>query len=295
MDISRLPTEARQRRRAEIRAFLRSRRARVTPAEVGMPAGGGRRTSGLRREEVAVLAGVGVSWYTWLEQGREINVSGEVLDAIARVLRLDPSERAHLYLLAGLNPPPVDAGADAGPAVVPDALRRVVDGWLPRPAYLIDRHWNFVAVNDAARAVFGYGVGDHNCLVSFFTSAATRSSLCHWQDAARAIVGQFRADAARYPDDPWFGRLAADMCAASPAFADLWAEHQVGSAAQGLKALRHEAVGELVFEYTTLPLPDLPGHRLMLYTPAPGGDTGARLARLLETGGAVGAEAGARS
>ncbi|MFF2813203.1 helix-turn-helix transcriptional regulator [Streptomyces sp. NPDC058000] len=294
MDISRLPAEARQRRRAEIRAFLRSRRARITPAEVGMPTGGGRRTSGLRREEVAVLAGVGVSWYTWLEQGREINVSGEVLDAVARVLRLEPAERAHLYLLAGLNPPPADAGPDAGPGGVPDALRRVVDGWLPRPAYLIDRHWNFVAVNDAARAVFGYGAGDHNCLVSFFTRGPVPASPCHWQDAARALVGQFRADAARYPDDPWFGRLAADMCAASPAFAELWAEHQVGSAAQGLKALRHDTAGELVFEYTTLPLPDLPGHRLMLYTPAPGSDTGDRLARLMETVRPVTVEVGVR-
>ncbi|OXM72887.1 MULTISPECIES: helix-turn-helix transcriptional regulator [Amycolatopsis] len=277
MDVSRLPADARQRRSAEIRAFLRSRRARLAPEDVGMPAGGARRTPGLRREEVAVLAGVGVSWYTWLEQGREINISADVLDAIARVLRLDGEEREHLYLLAGLNPPPHrQANREVSPA-----LRRLIDGWLPRPAYVIDRHWNFVAVNRAANLVFGYGEGDYSCLVSFFTNAAFRASLCHWEDGARAIVGQFRADAARYPDDPEFGRLAADMCAASPAFADIWAEHPVGSATEGIKTVRHAESGELVFEYTALPLSGLPGHRLLLYTPAPDTGTQARLAALL--------------
>src|SRR5688500_12248072 len=114
MDISGLPVDARQRRSSEIREFLRSRRSRLTPEDVGMPASGGRRTPGLRREEVAVLAGVGVSWYTWLEQGREINVSAGVLDAIARVLRLDPAEREHLYLLSGLNPPQPGRASTAG-------------------------------------------------------------------------------------------------------------------------------------------------------------------------------------
>ncbi|MEU1819740.1 helix-turn-helix transcriptional regulator [Streptomyces roseifaciens] len=279
MDISRLPAEARQRRSAEIREFLRSRRSRLTPEDVGMPSGGGRRTPGLRREEVAVLAGVGVSWYTWLEQGREINVSADVLDAIARVLRFDAAEREHLYLLAGLNPPQ----APASDREVPSGLRRVIDGWLPRPAYVIDRHWNLVVVNRAARVVFGYDEGAHNCLVNFFTNARHRTVLHRWEDAARAIVGQFRADAARYPDDPEFGRLAADMCAASPAFAAVWAEHPVGSAAHGIKVLDLPGAGQLAFEYTTLPLSDLPGHRLLLYTPAPDTDTGSRLEALLST------------
>ncbi|MFI0420524.1 helix-turn-helix transcriptional regulator [Spongiactinospora sp. 9N601] len=277
MDISRLSPEARRRRTAEIREFLRSRRARLTPQDVGMPAGGGRRAPGLRREEVAVLAGVGVSWYTWLEQGREINVSADVLDAIARVLRLDDAEREHLYLLAGLNPP------KGGPAdrAVPDGVRRVVEGWSPRPAYVLDRHWNLVAVNAAAAAVFGYGDDCHSCLVAHFMNARVQQAVCHWQDAARAIVGQFRADAARYPDDPEFGRIAAELCEVSPAFAQLWAEHPIGSAAEGTKAVHHPEAGELVFSYTTLPLIDLPGHRLMLYTPKAEYDTGARLAALL--------------
>ncbi|MFE7313385.1 helix-turn-helix transcriptional regulator [Streptomyces sp. NPDC057555] len=281
MEIAKLPAEARARRAAEIREFLRSRRARVTPADAGMAVGDGhrRRTPGLRREEVAVLAGVGVSWYTWLEQGREINVSGEVLDAIARVLRMDGVERRHLYLLAGLNPPQTPPATGRR---VPDELRQVIDSWLPRPAYLIDRHWNLVAVNRAAELVFGYREQDHNCLVTFFTGARYRSSLVHWQDAARAIVGQFRAEAARYPEDAEFGRLTADMCAASPEFAEIWAEHDIRDATNGTKTVAHPEAGELTFVYTTLILPDLPGHRLMLHTPATGTDTQERLVSLLQ-------------
>ncbi|MGW9118424.1 helix-turn-helix transcriptional regulator [Streptomyces sp. NPDC055663] len=280
MEIAKLSAAARARRSAEMREFLRSRRARVTPADAGMAVGDvrGRRTPGLRREEVAVLAGVGVSWYTWLEQGREINVSADVLDAIARVLRMNGAEREHLYLLAGLNPPQTPANSGLR---VPDKLRRVIDSWLPHPAYLIDRHWNLVAVNRAAELVFGYHEHDHNCLVTFFTGALYRSSLVHWRDAAQVIVGQFRADAARYPDDVEFGRLAADMCAASPEFAEIWAEHRICDATSGSKAVAHPKAGELVFDYTALTLPELPGHRLMLHTPATGTQSQERLTALL--------------
>nr|WP_242001718.1 helix-turn-helix domain-containing protein [Kribbella steppae] len=156
-------------RREELREFLRARRAAVSPGEVGLPDVGKRRTPGLRREEVASLAGVGVSWYTWLEQGRDINVSGEVLDAISKALRLSEPERSHLYLLAGLNPPVRSATVGA----VTEELRRLVDAWSPRPAILRDQYWNLLAINDATRTVFGYDDTDHNCLISFFTNAGT--------------------------------------------------------------------------------------------------------------------------
>ncbi|MFC6937592.1 helix-turn-helix transcriptional regulator [Actinomadura yumaensis] len=232
----------------------------------------------MRREEVAVLAGVGVSWYTWLEQGRDIKVSGAVLDAVARALRLDAAEREHLYLLAGLNPP----RAEAGPAVpITPELRRVLDAWLPRPAYVRDRHWNFVAINDAARAVFGYGDDDHNCLVSFFTNARYRAQHAAWAEAAPGVVARFRADAARYPDDPEFDRLVADLTAASPEFGELWARHEVAADAQAVKAVEHPEAGRLVFEATLLPLADRPGHSLVLHNPRPGSGTDARLERLM--------------
>ncbi|MFB4318809.1 helix-turn-helix transcriptional regulator [Actinomadura sp. 21ATH] len=268
------------RRREELRDFLRTRRARLRPADVGMPEAGRRRTPGLRREEVAVLAGVGVSWYTWLEQGRDIKVSDGVLDAVAGALRLDEAEREHLYLLAGLNPP-ARAGAEGGEAVTPE-LRRVLEAWSPRPGYVRDRHWNFIAVNDGARAVFGYGESDRNCLVMFFTSARYRALHAHWDEAARGVVARFRADAARYPDDPEFGRLIDRMLAGSPEFAELWARHEVSAGGQVVKAVEHPEAGTLVFESTLLPLAGRPGLHLVLYNPRPGSGTEARLERLMD-------------
>ncbi|WP_433324407.1 helix-turn-helix transcriptional regulator [Spirillospora sp. CA-294931] len=271
---------ASSRRRDELREFLRSRRARLAPGDVGMPDAGRRRTPGLRREEVAVLAGVGVSWYTWLEQGRDIKVSGDVLDAVSRALRLDERERAHLYLLAGLNPPAPESRAVTP---VPDGLRRILDSWSPNPAYIRDRHWNFLAINDSARAVFGFGDIDHNCLVSFFTNARYRAVYAQWAEAATGVVGRFRADAARYPDDPAFDRIIGDLRSVSPDFAELWARHDVGGDAHLVKAVRHPDAGELTFEATMLPLADRPGDHLLLYNPLPGTGTDVRLERLMRT------------
>ncbi|MFC6064268.1 helix-turn-helix transcriptional regulator [Streptomyces ochraceiscleroticus] len=265
-------------RRSELREFLRSRRARVSPADVGMPAGGRRRTPGLRREEVAVLAGVGVSWYTWLEQGRDIKVSEQVLDAVARVLLLDFAERAHLYRLAGLNPPqaPFAPSVAASPE-----MQRLLGAWSPRPGYIRDRHWNFTAVNDAARVVFGYRESDHNCLVSFFINVRYRVLHRHWAATAPAVAAAFRADAARYPDDPEFGRIAADLAAASPEFAELWARHDVAEHTSAVKAVDHPEAGTMVFEATLLPLPEHPGHHLVLHNPHPGTETQQRLEALM--------------
>jgi len=272
------PSASNDRRREELRDFLRTRRARLTPKDVGMPEVGRRRTPGLRREEVAVLAGVGVSWYTWLEQGRDIKVSEEVLDAIGRALRLDEPERAHLYLLAGLNPP----RAEVAPAIpVTPEMRRILDAWAPRPAYVRDRYWNFIAINDAARAVFGYGDTDHNCLISFFTNARYRAMHGEWEAAAPDVAAGFRGDAARFSDDPEFGRIADDLCEVSPEFAELWARHDVIEHTQAVKAVRHPEIGELIFDSTALPLPDRPGHHLILHNPRPGTGTEARLERLM--------------
>ncbi|MGC4747322.1 helix-turn-helix transcriptional regulator [Micromonospora sp. DT201] len=265
-------------RRAELRDFLRSRRERVSPADVGMPSGGRRRTPGLRREEVAVLAGVGVSWYTWLEQGRDIKVSEDVLDAIGRTLRLEAIERAHLYRLAGLNPPetPPTPAVPASPE-----LLRLLHAWSPRPAYVRDRHWNFTAVNDAARAVFGYGETDHNCLVSFFTNNRYRVMHRHWAQTAPEVAAGFRADAARYPDDPEFARVAADLATVSPEFAELWARHDVAEHTSAVKAVDHPEAGTLLFDATLLPLPEHPGNNLILHNPRPGSGTEERLEQLM--------------
>ncbi len=270
--------EVARRRRDQLRDFLRACRARLTPDDVGLVATGRRRTPGLRREEVAALAGVGVSWYTWLEQGRDINASTDVLDAISRALRLTGPERTHLYLLAGLNPPS-PAGAGGG-AVTPE-LRHLLDAWNPRPAILRDRYWNLLAVNDATRTVFGYDDTDHNCLVSFFTNPRYRSAHVHWESVAPPVVAAFRAAAAHTPDDPEFGRVVDRLSAVSPEFAELWARHEVGVPGQAVKAVRHPEAGDLVFDMTTLTVADHPDWHLELYNPRPDTDTGERLGRLL--------------
>jgi transcriptional regulator with XRE-family HTH domain len=266
------------RRRAQLRDFLRARRARLSPAEAGMPAVGRRRTPGLRREEVAVLAGVGASWYTWLEQGRDIKVSDSVLDAIGRALRLTEAECQHLYLLAGQNPPPA-AGNPELP-ITPE-LQRVLDSWLPSPACILDRYWNVQAINDAARLVLGYE-RDHNCLVSSFTRVPSLATFKDsWGACARPMVSQFRADAARYPDDPRFEQLARRLSAISADFAELWADHDVHEEYEGYKTLNLPDVGELAFEYTVLSPPDRPGSRIWLLNPKPGTMTEIKLVKIL--------------
>ncbi|WP_280354548.1 helix-turn-helix transcriptional regulator [Nocardia otitidiscaviarum] len=268
---------ASERRREQLREFLRSRRERLTPGDVGMPVVGRRRTPGLRREEVAVRAGVGVSWYTWLEQGRDITVSGEVLDAIAGALLLNEVERAHLYLLAGLNPPP--AAGRTGGALTP-AVRQLLDAWGWRPAVLRDRAWNVLAYNESAGTVFGFDARAHNCLRTFFTNPRYRALPEVWADAAPAVVAAYRADAAHFPGAPAFDRVITELRTASPEFATLWDRHEVGVPVQAVNALRHPEAGDLFFDATTLTVTDRPDWSLILYDPRPGTATAARLEAL---------------
>ena len=265
-------------RRELLRDFLRNRRAGLAPTDVGMPAAGRRRTPGLRREEVAVLAGVGVSWYSWLEQGRNITVSAEVLDAIATALRLTGPERGHLYLLAGLNPPPTVTGHR--PAVSREA-RQLVDAWEQRPAMLRDRYWNVLAFNDTARAVFGFDDTARNCLITFFTHPRYRAMNDVWLSAAPAVVAAYRADAAHAPDDPEFRKVIDYLTSVSPEFTGLWQRHEVGVPVQAVNALRHPEAGELWFDAATLTFTDHPHWHLVLYNPRPDTDTARRLANLV--------------
>jgi transcription regulator MmyB-like protein/helix-turn-helix protein len=267
--------------RVELRDFLRTRRARLSPADVGLPAGGPRRTPGLRREEVAVLAGVGVSWYTWLEQGRDIKVSDSVLDAISRTLLLNEAEREYLYRLAGLNPPaPAMAGCVA--PVSPE-LRRLLDGWAVRPACLLDEHWNLRAINDASRAVLGADETGQNLLKLFMTSDLFRAAGASWAEMAPLMVARFRGAVARSPDDPEFQALVDELSAASPDFVRLWARHEVEAEGYGIKAVVHPDAGDLTFEWTSLSLPDQPGCQLVLHTPFPGTDTFAKMTELMSS------------
>ncbi|MFF0432216.1 helix-turn-helix transcriptional regulator [Streptomyces sp. NPDC004327] len=282
-------TEGKAHRLAELREFLMSRRARVSPAEAGLPDGGARRrTPGLRREEVAVLAGVGVSWYQWLEQGRDITVSPQVLDSVARVLRLSPAERRHLYVLAGLNPPaPETAPEDRDMC---HGLRRLIDTWMPFPAHIMDVYWNTVMYNDAAAIVLGMRPEIvQNCLIAFFTDPLYRTRSKSWEEIAPQVVAQFRAACSEHPEDDGFREVIEEARAASPEFAELWDRQDIRPGGLNRKELEHPLVGPLFVEATQLRVPARPDLVIVLHTPLPEADTAAKLEWLVSPEGRRGA------
>ncbi|XEC31313.1 helix-turn-helix domain-containing protein [Streptomyces fradiae] len=281
-------TAAKAHRLAELREFLMSRRARVSPAEAGLPDGGRRRTPGLRREEVAVLAGVGVSWYQWLEQGRDITVSAQVLDSVARVLRLSPTERRHLYVLAALNPP--------APELAPEdrdmcqGLRRLIDAWMPFPAHIMDQYWNTVMYNDAAAVVLGMRPEIvQNCLIAFFTDPLYRERSTSWEELAPKVVAQFRAACSECPDDDGFRQVVAEAKEASAEFAELWERRDILPGGQNRKEMDHPLVGPLIVEATQLRVPARPDLVIVLHTPLQEADTAAKLEWLVSPEGRRGA------
>jgi transcriptional regulator with XRE-family HTH domain len=265
------------RRLGELREFLMSRRARVSPGDAGLPDGGARRrTPGLRREEVAVLAGVGVSWYQWLEQGRDITVSPQVLDSVARVLRLSGIERRHLYVLAGLNPPPPEV--HPGAADICHGLRRLIDAWMPFPAHIMDGYWNTIMYNDAAGMVLGMRPEtSQNCLIAFFTDPIYRARNKHWEKIAPIVVAQFRAACSECPDDEGFQAVVEEVMACSEEFAALWNQRDILPAGQVRKELEHPVVGTLYIESTQLRIPARPDLVIILHTPLPEENTAAKL------------------
>jgi transcriptional regulator with XRE-family HTH domain len=256
-------------RLTELGGFLRDRRARLRPETLGLAPGRRRRTPGLRREEVAQLAGVGVTWYTWLEQGRDIRVSDQVLASVARVLQLEPVERAHLFRLAG-------HAAPAGPRdeAVQPMLRTVLRSWEPNPAIVLNRRWDVLAINRPYELVFGdysdLPEGRRNVMWSLFMRPSRRRLLCDWEREARLAVASFRTEAASHLDDPDFRDLITDLRERCPEFGAIWDRQDVRGRAEGLKRLEHPTLGRLDLEYTTYWVNDQPGLRLMLYVAAPG-------------------------
>lgn len=273
-------TIARSRRR-EFGAFLRSRRERLTPASVGLPEGARRRTPGLRREEVALLAGVGITWYTWLEQGRDVRASPEVLSALAKALRLDDTERRHLFALNG-HAPPIRS---TGPERVEEPLRRMLDSLTGQPAMVLGRRWDILTANRAAEVLFGdYGEleGDErNTVHMLFANERHRRLLVDWQPLARMSLAMFRADSARYAGDPDFERLIALLKKASPEFRRWWPKHEVLAPFAGHKRIQHPTAGRMIFEYTSFAAIGQGDVRLVVYTPLAEAQTIEKLDRLL--------------
>ncbi|MEV7530215.1 MmyB family transcriptional regulator [Streptomyces hydrogenans] len=267
-------------RRRELAAFLRSRRERVTPEQVGLVRGRRRRTPGLRREEVAQLSAVGVTWYTWIEQARDIQVSPQVLDALAGALLLDPAERAHLFALAGQRDP---RPGTPSPAVTP-AVRALLDRLEPMPAAVQNSRFDILAHNRVFGRLFrdldALPPEDRNTLWLACADPEFRAALTD-PDLISRLAGKLRARMAGCLAEPAWKRLVQRLEAASPEFREIWARHDVVSSENMAKVIRNPLVGPLRFEHTDLWLQPGPGPVLVTYVPLDE-ETRAGCARLLE-------------
>jgi len=263
-------------RRRELAAFLRSRRERLRPEQVGLPPSRRRRTPGLRREEVAQLAGVGVTWYTWLEQARQINASPQVLDAIARTLRFDSDEHAHLFTLAGLTTTTI---AEECGSLTPEA-QLLVDQLEPYPAIILNARWDLLAYNRVHGSFFPHleeiPLEDRNCLWLAFTDPAWREVMVDWEDSVGLMVAEYRAAMAEHIDDPAWEAFVDRLHRASAEFTAFWERHDVVRMLSNTKRAMHPTVGLLRLNYTNLWLDHGPRARIVAFTPA-GEQTRARL------------------
>jgi transcriptional regulator with XRE-family HTH domain len=263
--------------RSELADFLRARRESLTPERVGLPRGRGRRTPGLRREEVALLAGVSVTWYTWLEQGRRINASADVLRAIGRALRLDEAGQAHLLTLA--HP---DTGHVTAPSEAPTALVRLIEALDPAPSYVLGPRWEFLAWNPAEARLYPrleqLDGSQRNLMWVLFADASLRELIVDWDLHARQALFEFRAATAPVRHDPELVELVAKLAATSEEFATWWTEHNVSGFETRLRRFRHPVAGELTFEYQQLQPVEWPGLRVVCQLPLPGDDSAQRLA-----------------
>ncbi|HVU13472.1 MAG TPA: helix-turn-helix transcriptional regulator [Phototrophicaceae bacterium] len=275
--------QAESERQHELAEFLRSRRARLTPEQVGLPRGTRRRTPGLRRSEVAALAGVSLEWYTWLEQGRDIHVSVQLLESLTRVLQLDANERDHLFLLALRQSAPVDTYV---PPKITPTLQQFLDQLGAIPASVIDARANIIAWNTAHSVVFGdYDAftdeRNRNLIWRLFTHPRAQQVNEEWEELASVYLAQFRAGYGRFIDDPWWAQRIAELSEVSPEFRRLWARHDVLNVSEGRKTFHHPLVGVLKFDFVYLSTVDSADLRLLIHTARPGTGTAEKIERLL--------------
>ncbi|GAA5185614.1 helix-turn-helix transcriptional regulator [Rugosimonospora acidiphila] len=267
----------------EVGAFLRARRARIQPAQVGLATYGRRRVPGLRREELARLAGVSTDYYVRLEQGRSPHASDAVLDSIARVLRLDDTERAHLRNL--ITSAEARRGGPSPQASVRPGLRRMLELMPDVPAFVSGRYTDYLAwtaLGDAVLGITDRAPRERNGARQVFLDPSSRELFPDWADVAEETVGYLRLAAGRNPDDPRLSSLVGELSVKSADFRRVWARQTVRDKTTGKKRVRHPVVGELEFDYEALATPGDGGQLLVAYTFAPDSPTDERL-RLLSS------------
>lgn len=258
--------------RAEIGRLLRSRRERLTPQEVGLEPGPRRKTRGLRREEVAALASISTTYYAFIEQGRDVNPSRPVLDALARALQLSPAEHELLCSLA--LGPHIDRTAEE---VAAPGLVDLVDRMDPYPTYATGRRYDILAANRGARALFAdwpaLPPADRNIVWFMFTEPRARTLYVDWERESAAALARFRAAAAHNATGAHFPELIERLLAASPEARELWQRHDVQPLRSGTKRLRHERLGEITLRHVVLQVADAPDQKVVTFSPADPGDT----------------------
>jgi transcriptional regulator with XRE-family HTH domain len=264
--------------------FLKTRRERLSPEQFGLPAGQRRRTPGLRREEVAQLAGVSVTWYTWIEQGRDIGFSAEVLESLARVFQLLPHEREHLFALAGKQPGRAQIADNGGTT---PSLQQILNHQRHYPAYLMDRYWNIPAWNQVARALFGdFGTmpkPERNMVWYTLVRPETRRLVINWEQRAQRLIAEFRADCSKYLTDPWLKDFLNRLNEHCPEFNQWWSQYDILTREGGRRDFDHPTVGRLALEQTTLRLGHRPDVKMVIHVPLPEFDTEDKLRHLLQT------------
>lgn len=262
--------------RRSLGEFLRSRRERLSPEEVGLISYGQRRTAGLRREEVAQLAHIGTSWYTALEQGRHVNPSDDVLNNIAKALRLTEDERVHLHLLAKPGQPATEEEPQLHAGLV--GMIRALD---PHPAFILGRYWDLLTWNKAAAFVFRLPPFSQELqpkphwIKHLFAEARTGLRIDEWEDRAQIVIAHFRADYARYQEDRRFAELIEELSQTSPLFRKIWPLHDVQAITDRHKKSYDPRIGEMAFEHVVLQPPSHPELKVMIYTAS--AETAARL------------------
>jgi len=272
-------------RRLELGQFLRDRRANLVRADHGLPPIGRSRTLGLRREEIAAFAAVSVTWYTWLEQGRDINASRQVLDSVGRVLRLTAAENSYLLAMGGYASVPT---AEVLPIeAAPPHLQALLDA-LDFPAFAVAPDWGIAGWNRAYACLYSriaeVAPAERNLLWLIFTDPALREILPDWEETSRHFVAEFRAEAGPRLGSAPHTSLVERLREASPEFARIWAERGVEGFSSRQRVFLHPQVGELVFEHHRLVPSDAPELHFVLYAPTPGTPTRERLAALAVEG-----------
>ncbi|AWB45625.1 transcriptional regulator [Paenibacillus sp. CAA11] len=270
-------------KRRELGKFLKSRRSRLTPEQFGLPVGPRRKVQGLRREELAQIAGIGLTWYTWLEQGKNIQVSTQVLECLVTVMQLNTEERNHLYNLA-LGQLPVEQTASIEESLIP-IVQNFMNEYERCPAYVTDQRWDILLWNKAGERVFGdfekMDKKERNAIWRCFASTDYRNLIGDWENHAKRLLAQFRSTSTPFVGESWFKDLVAELMEISPEFRQWWPSYDISGTPIGKKMINHPRVGTMVMEHITFRVYDAPELKLTVYRPLEENDTVQKMIRLL--------------